>query len=182
MTTIVSAKDVTYADSLHRVNVAREWSPDYYDRKIHITACGRLAFAICGNSHFAKPHMDIFHVELQLIINQYTEQGFLNSDILTERLKSLFGIDKMGAETNLLLIFRDARYLINEGDVTLVPPQALVTLGTGSGVTRTLFDVHYGSEEFTPEQLLSYAIQTDGLSSGPWIRIKHEILKGVKDD
>ena len=182
MTTIVSTSDATYADSLHRVNVAREWAPDYYDRKIHITACGRLAYVISGNSYFSQMHRDMLDVQLQLIINQYKEQGFLNSDILTEHLKNLFGVTALGSETNILLIFKDCRYLINEGEVTLIPYQALVTMGTGSAVMRTLFDVHYDSDKFTPEQLLSYGVQTDGLSSGPWIRIKHDILKGVKDD
>lgn len=179
MTTIVSTRDITYADSLHRVQVERDWSPDYYDRKIHIMPCGRMAYAVSGNSYFSKVHTDMLNVELQLIINQYGKTGYLNKEIFTTNLKNLFGVDAFGAETNVLLIFKNERYMINEGDVVLIPPQALVTLGTGSAVTRTLFDVHYESTEFTPEQLLTYAVQTDGLTGGPWIRLRHNILKDI---
>lgn len=180
MTTVVSTGSITYTDSLHRVNMVRDWTPDYYERKIRITACKRLAYVITGVNHFSDEHQSMLEIELQLLIAEYRNNGFLNKESITEKLNSLLGKSIYGADSHLLVIFKNDRYLISDGAVTLIPPKAILTLGTGSAITRTLFDVHYESDEFTPEQLLSFSTMSDGLSCGPWVRLRHEILKDVR--
>ena len=168
MTTIISFTDETYCDSLHVVKI--ESGEDSLVRKPKIRIINpHAAFAISGVA-ILPPAVDKAMVsELDRISKIIYETGLANNED-TAVMDSFINND-----VTILLILRHSRWYINSGKITYIPETADITMGTGSNHYNSL---RFKRDEITREELMARIAVMDEYSSGPWIRLRHEVLEG----
>lgn len=167
MTTIASFQHVTYADSLHILDL--EAGDKNYNRrpKIHILN-EWAAYAVCGSSIFPPAIQLAIENELRRLADIIIAKGYANH----KDLGSI--VDIAADESHFLLILADSRWVIQKDKLIFIPENSDVVLGTGAP--------HHNSIRFLipkeePELIMAKIALLDDGTRGPWVRFKHDQLK-----
>lgn len=167
MTTVVSLPDVTYADSLHILEI--DAGDSNYNRRPKINILNEwAAYAYSGSAIFPTAVKTAIENELKRITEIIVTKGYVNDS----ELGSL--VDILNNESHVLLILADSRWIIQQDKVLFVPENGDVILGSGAPHHNS---VRYLMDKEKPELILSKIALLDDHTRGPWVRFKHSQLK-----
>lgn len=167
MTTIASFQDVTYADSLHVLEI--DSGDKNYARRPKIRLLNEwAAYVISGSSIFPRAVLRAVENDLKVLAEIIVEKGYANDNDVADIAKVL------NDESHILLILSDTRWIIQRDKLIYVPENSDVVLGSGAAHHNTIRYL-IGKEE--PEIILSKLALLDDFTRGPWVRFKHSQLK-----